>query len=44
MRAYQIAAPGGPETLQLVELPDPDPRAGWVKVRIHAFGLNRSEM
>ncbi len=44
MRAYQIAAPGGPEALQLVELPDPDPRAGRVKIRIHAFGLNRSEM
>ena len=44
MRAHQISAPGGPEALKLVELPDPEPRDGWVKIRVHAFGLNRSEM
>ena len=44
MRAYRIVAPGGPEALELIELPDPEPRPGWVKIRIHAFGLNRSEM
>lgn len=44
MRAHQISALGGPEALKLVELPDPEPREGWVKIRIHAFGLNRSEM
>ena len=25
-------------------LPDPEPRPGWVKIRIQAFGLNRSEL
>ena len=44
MRALQISAPGGPEALKLVELPDPKAREGWVKIQVHAFGLNRSEM
>ncbi len=44
MRAHQVSAPGGPEALKLVGLPDPEPREGWVKIRVRAFGLNRSEM
>ena len=35
--------PGGPEALQLTELPTPEPRVGWVSIRVRAFGLNRSE-
>ncbi len=44
MRAHQVFAPGGPEILRLVELPDPRPRSGWIKIRVRVFGLNRSEM
>lgn len=44
MRAWHMTAPGGPESLSLVELPDPQPKAGWVLIRVKAFGLNRSEM
>lgn len=44
MRAHQLSVPGGPEALKLVELLDPEPRDGWVKIRVRAFGLNRSEM
>lgn len=36
--------PGGPEVLEIEQLPLPEPRAGWVRIRVHAFGLNRSEM
>jgi NADPH:quinone reductase-like Zn-dependent oxidoreductase len=30
--------------LEIEELPRPEPRAGWVRIRVRAFGLNRSEM
>lgn len=43
MRAYVIEAAGGPEALQLREVPRPKPKAGWVLIRVKAFGLNRSE-
>jgi NADPH:quinone reductase len=40
MRAIAIERFGGPETLQLVDLPDPTPRAGEVLIRILAAGIN----
>ena len=43
MRAYVISAPGGPNSLQLTEVPLPSPRDGWVLIRNRAFGINRSE-
>ncbi len=43
MRAFVIEEPGGPEKLELRELPRPKPRDGWVLIRNRAFGLNRSE-
>ena len=43
MRAYVIEEPGGPEKLELREIPRPEPRDGWVLIRNRAFGLNRSE-
>jgi NADPH:quinone reductase len=44
MKAVQLDAPGPPEALQIRELPVPVPPAGWVRIRIEAFGLNRSEL
>src|SRR5919108_6657913 len=44
MRAVVLEAPGPPEALQIRELPIPDPRPGWVLIRVRAFGLNRSEL
>ena len=44
MRAIVIDAPGGPEVLQMRDLPIPIPQPGWVLIRIKAFGLNRSEL
>ncbi len=43
MRAFVIEDPGGPEKLELRELPRPKPRDGWVLIHNRAFGLNRSE-
>ena len=43
MRAFVIEQPGGPEKLELREMPRPKPRDGWVLIRNRAFGLNRSE-
>ena len=40
MRAIQIAKTGGPEVLELVELPVPEPAAGQVLVKIEASGVN----
>jgi NADPH2:quinone reductase len=44
MRAIRVHRPGGPEVLEIEELPRPEPRAGWVRIRVRAFGLNRSEL
>jgi NADPH2:quinone reductase len=40
MRAIQIAKTGGPEVLELVELPQPEANAGEVLVKIEAAGIN----
>jgi NADPH:quinone reductase len=40
MRAIQVSKTGGPEVLELVDLPVPEPKAGEVLVRIHAAGVN----
>lgn len=43
MQAYVTSEPGGPERLELRTIPRPQPRDGWVLIRVRAFGLNRSE-
>jgi len=40
MKAIVVAEFGGPEVLQLKEIPTPRPAAGQVLVRIHAAGVN----
>jgi NADPH:quinone reductase len=44
MRAVVLDAPGPPEALAIREIPVPQPRPGWVLIRVMAFGLNRSEL
>ncbi|HEX6864525.1 MAG TPA: zinc-binding alcohol dehydrogenase family protein [Thermoanaerobaculia bacterium] len=44
MKAVQLDAPGPPEALRVCDLPMPEPRDGWVRIRVEAFGLNRSEL
>jgi NADPH2:quinone reductase len=40
MRAIQINEFGGPEVLELVELPDPEPAEGSVVVKVERAGMN----
>ncbi|MEM7325948.1 MAG: quinone oxidoreductase [Actinomycetota bacterium] len=40
MRAIQITETGGPEVMQVVELPDPEPGPGQVLIDVAAAGLN----
>jgi len=40
MKAIRADAPGGTETLRLVDVPDPKPREGEALVRIEAAGIN----
>jgi NADPH2:quinone reductase len=44
MRAIVLDAPGPPDALTIRELPVPIPAAGWVLIKVKAFGLNRSEL
>ena len=44
MRAVVIRAPGGPEVLELREVPMPAPGRGEVRVRVSASGLNRADL
>ena len=43
MRAIVITKPGGPEVLQIQEVPDPVPGDGEVLIRVRAFGVNHAE-
>jgi len=44
MKAIVITQPGGPEVLALQERPQPVPAAHEVLIRVHAAGLNRSDI
>jgi NADPH:quinone reductase len=44
MRAVVIREPGGPEVLELREVPDPEPPAGHVRVQVRYAGVNRADL
>lgn len=44
MRAVVATAPGGPEVLEVTELPDPVPGPGEVLIEVAAAGLNRADL
>ena len=44
MRAAVCVRPGGPEVLEIRELPVPAVREGWSLVQVKGAGLNRSEL
>ncbi len=44
MRAVVAAEPGGPEVLQVTELPDPEPGPGEVLVDVAATAVNRADL
>lgn len=43
MRAIVMTAFGGPDVLRFVEIPDPEPAYGQVRVRLYAAGVNPAE-
>jgi NADPH:quinone reductase-like Zn-dependent oxidoreductase len=44
MKAIVIERHGGPESLVLGDLPDPQPKAGHVIIEVKAFGVNAAEI
>ena len=44
MRAVQVKGFGGVDQLELVELPDPQPQPGQVRIRVEASGLNYADV
>jgi NADPH2:quinone reductase len=44
MKAIVIAQPGGPDVLELREVPQPQPEADEVLVRVRAAGVNRADL
>lgn len=44
MRAVVIREPGGPEVLEVRELPAPEPASDEVVVRVEAVGVNRADL
>ena len=44
MKAIQVQVPGGPESLIEVDLPDPLPGPGQVRVKAHAIGVGRPDV
>jgi NADPH:quinone reductase-like Zn-dependent oxidoreductase len=43
MRAVVLDGPCEPEEMRVRRVPAPEPRPGWVRMKVEAFGLNRSE-
>jgi NADPH:quinone reductase-like Zn-dependent oxidoreductase len=44
MKAVRVKGFGGVDQLELVELPDPEPQPGQVRIRVEACGLNYADV
>ena len=44
MRAIVLETFGGPDSLVIKEIPEPEPRAVHVVIQVKAFGINHAEM
>ncbi|TMA20152.1 MAG: alcohol dehydrogenase, partial [Deltaproteobacteria bacterium] len=44
MRQVWITRKGGPEVLEVRESPDPQPKAGEVRIRVRAAGVNFADV
>ena len=40
MKAIQFKEVGGPDVMQIAEVPTPEPRPGMIRMRVHAVGVN----
>jgi NADPH2:quinone reductase len=43
MKALRITRPGGPEVLEIADVPTPEPKADELLVRVRAAGVNRAD-
>jgi NADPH:quinone reductase len=43
MKAIIASKPGGPEVLKIISTEEPGVQIGEVKIKVHAFGLNKAE-
>ena len=43
MKAAQFSQYGGPEVLEIVDLPDPHPGPGQVRIVVHAAGISATD-
>ena len=43
VRAARFSRSGGPEVLEIVDLPDPHPGPGQVRIAVRAAGVNASD-
>src|SRR5271165_5908331 len=44
MRAILRKQFGGPEVLEILEIPGPEPKAGHAVIQVKAFGINHAEL
>jgi NADPH:quinone reductase len=44
MKAIRVSVPGGPEALQLEDMPTPEPGPGQVRIKVEAAGVNFVEI
>ena len=44
MRAIVIEQFGGPDSLVIKDIPEPEPKPGYVVIQVKAFGINHAEM
>jgi NADPH:quinone reductase-like Zn-dependent oxidoreductase len=44
MRAVILTGAGGPEVISIGEVPKPEVKPGYIRVRVRAAGLNRADL
>lgn len=44
MKALGFSTPGGPEVLEVLDLPDPSPGPGELRIRVHAAAVNPTDL
>jgi NADPH:quinone reductase-like Zn-dependent oxidoreductase len=44
MKAIGFTESGGPEALKVVDLPEPEPGTGGIRIRVHAAGVDPTDI